>query len=165
MIDVRKAIQADAEQFVEVMRDAENSSFMLFGPGERNMTVEQAAKLIETINKKTKSALLVALDGQQLLGYLILHGETVKRIAHRGSVVIGVHSEARRKGVGSALFTAAHRFAKEQGISRLELSVIEHNEAAVQLYKKMGYEIEGVKRNSLVIDGEYVNEYSMACLL
>lgn len=165
MIDVRKAKQADAEQFVEVMRDAENSNFMLFGPGERNMSVKKAEHLIEMFYNEPESALFVALEGEKILGYLILRGETTNRIAHRGSIVIGVHSEARRKGVGSALFTAAHNEAKESGISRLELSVIEHNEAAVQLYKKMGYEIEGVKRNSLVIDGEYVNEYSMAYLL
>ncbi|WP_392396641.1 MULTISPECIES: GNAT family N-acetyltransferase [Paenibacillus] len=35
------------------------------------------------------------------------------------------------------------------------------NERAAALYKKMGFEIEGVKRNSIRMDGKYVDEYYM----
>jgi RimJ/RimL family protein N-acetyltransferase len=40
-----------------------------------------------------------------------------------------------------------------------------HNEAALALYKKMGFEIEGRKKHSLLINGTYVDEYCMAKLL
>lgn len=43
--------------------------------------------------------------------------------------------------------------------------VIAHNEVALSLYKKMGFEIEGVKRDSLYVDGEFVDEYYMSKLL
>jgi RimJ/RimL family protein N-acetyltransferase len=36
-----------------------------------------------------------------------------------------------------------------------------HNEAAVSLYKKMGFEIEGIKKKSLNIEGKYLDEYYM----
>ncbi|MFJ7744700.1 hypothetical protein [Peribacillus sp. NPDC097295] len=38
-------------------------------------------------------------------------------------------------------------------------------EAGVALYKKVGFEIEGTKRNSLVIHGKSYNEYYMAKIL
>ena len=50
-------------------------------------------------------------------------------------------------------------------IHRLELSVVTHNEAGLRLYKKMGFKIEGTKRHSLLIDGEFVDEYYMSKLL
>jgi RimJ/RimL family protein N-acetyltransferase len=40
-----------------------------------------------------------------------------------------------------------------------------HNEAAIALYKKIDFEIEGRKQHSLVINGSYVDEYCMAKLL
>jgi Acetyltransferases, including N-acetylases of ribosomal proteins len=47
-------------------------------------------------------------------------------------------------------------------LTRLELTVMVHNERAIALYKKMGFEIEGTKKRSMRIDGQYVDEYYMA---
>ena len=63
------------------------------------------------------------------------------------------------------MFDYMIQWAKKSQLHRLELTVIEYNEQAVHLYKKMGFEVEGVKRNSLLIDGQYVNELYMAKLL
>ncbi|WP_353611594.1 GNAT family N-acetyltransferase [Bacillus sp. FJAT-25509] len=56
-------------------------------------------------------------------------------------------------------------WAIKHSISRLELTVVKQNEAGVGLYKKMGYEIEGTKRNSLIINSNSFDEYYMAKLL
>ncbi|MFD0770009.1 hypothetical protein ACFQZ1_14560 [Bacillus sp. CGMCC 1.60114] len=45
------------------------------------------------------------------------------------------------------------------------MTVMVHNEAGIALYKKSGFEIEGIKRHSLMIRGEFVNEYYMAKLI
>jgi RimJ/RimL family protein N-acetyltransferase len=50
-------------------------------------------------------------------------------------------------------------------IHRLELTVVTENQAGLQLYKKMGFEIEGTKRQSLYIDGKFVDEYYMSKLV
>ncbi len=42
---------------------------------------------------------------------------------------------------------------------------MEHNERAVALYTRCGFEKEGVKRDCLLIDGAFVNELYMAKLL
>jgi RimJ/RimL family protein N-acetyltransferase len=165
-MEVRIGMSGDAEQIVEVMKDAEASNFMMYGPGEREMTGEQFRRFIEIINGKEHSALFVAVEEEKILGYLIMQGEMKpQRVSHRTSAAIGVHSESRGKGVGRALFEYAHRWAKERGIHRVELTVIAANEQAFNLYKKMGYETEGVKKDSLFIDGAYVDEYYMAKFL
>lgn len=37
-----------------------------------------------------------------------------------------------------------------------------YNENAVNLYKKVGFKIEGIKEKSSIVDGQYVDEYYMA---
>ena len=56
-------------------------------------------------------------------------------------------------------------WAKTCGVRRLELSVMVHNDAAQALYTKMGYVIEGRRQWSLLVDGAFVDEYSMAKLI
>ncbi|RKO61454.1 hypothetical protein Cdeb_01403 [Caldibacillus debilis GB1] len=43
--------------------------------------------------------------------------------------------------------------------SRPELTVIKDNEKAFNLYRKMGFVLEGEKVHSLIINGKPVNEY------
>jgi RimJ/RimL family protein N-acetyltransferase len=40
-----------------------------------------------------------------------------------------------------------------------------HNERGIALYKKCGFEIEGMKKKSLYIDGEWIDEYYMGKIL
>jgi len=56
-------------------------------------------------------------------------------------------------------------WAQQHHIHRLELTVMAHNNAGVALYKKQGFEIEGTKRHSLLINGQYVDEFYMSKLL
>ena len=164
-MNIRSATASDASELVEVMKDAEASGFMMFDSGERTLTAEQFENYIEATNQKQNSAIFIATEEDNILGYIIVQGETPKRIAHRASIVIGVHSASRGKGVGTALFAHAEQWAKEAGIQRLELTVIKHNEAAYHLYEKMGFEVEGVKQKSLKMNGEYVDEYYMVKMI
>ena len=47
-------------------------------------------------------------------------------------------------------------------LSRLELNVYTDNDAAIHLYEKQGFEIEGTLRNYAFRDGRYVDSYAMA---
>ncbi|WP_042477480.1 GNAT family N-acetyltransferase [Bacillus ndiopicus] len=165
MIEIRKAVSKDAQQIIKVMADAERSGFMMFSPGERQMSAEGTAKWIDNMNNELKSGLFVAQEGDAILGYMVIRGNNPERIAHRAYLVIGIHSDSRGKGVGKALFSFIIDWAKEQGLHRLDLTVLVKNTVAVNLYKKMGFEIEGVKKHSLYIDGQYEDEYYMAKLL
>ena len=50
-----------------------------------------------------------------------------------------VEKAHRRQGLGSALMTHAHTWAKQQGYSQMSLQVFEQNTSAIQLYQKLGY--------------------------
>ena len=57
------------------------------------------------------------------------------------------------------------KWARENAVTRLELTVVTENEQARHLYEKMGFVIEGKKERSMIVDGTAVDEYCMAKLL
>lgn len=58
-------------------------------------------------------------------------------------LTLAVAPEARRKGVGSALVTAAGVAALVRGAATMHLEVAETNEGALTLYKRLGFEPAG----------------------
>ena len=50
-----------------------------------------------------------------------------------------VDANHRRQGIGTALFYGAKRWSKERGMSKIQLTVWAKNEAARNLYKKLGF--------------------------
>ena len=66
------------------------------------------------------------------------------------------------KGIGTEFFKRLNIWAEESKVVRLELTVICENESAKHLYTNSGFEIEGIKRKSVCVDGTYLDEYYMA---
>lgn len=62
-------------------------------------------------------------------------------------------------------FKQLDSWAEKAKITRLELTVICENEVAKNLYKRNGFEIEGIKRNSILADGKYFDEFYMAKII
>lgn len=163
-MDIRKAVHHDVKALRDVMARVEESGFMMANPGERQLSVAQVEKMITALQTET-SALFVAEKEQEIVAYFIVQQEKMARTRHRASIVIGVDESMRGQGVGTKLFEAGFTWAKAHHVHRLELTYIAYNDAAGALYRKMGFIEEGIKRDSLYINGEYVNEYYMSRLL
>ncbi len=106
--------------------------------------------------------LLVAEADGRLVGYLSAEKGSLNRIAHSAYIVVGILSEYRGKGIGTEFFRRLDIWAEEMKVSRLELTVICENSVAKHLYEKNGFEIEGIKRKSVLVDGKYLDEFYMA---
>jgi ribosomal protein S18 acetylase RimI-like enzyme len=164
-VNIRPVQVTDAESFLELSKKIDESNFMLYEPGEKKTTVEKQQKFIDRILSEKKSILFVAESDDKLVGFILASGSNLMRNQHSVYLVLGVHEEYQGKGVASQLFSRVFEWAKENGISRLELTVIKNNYKAVNLYRKMGFVIEGEKVHSLMIKGEPVNEYYLYKLL
>jgi ribosomal protein S18 acetylase RimI-like enzyme len=107
---------------------------------------------------------LIAEAGGAVIGWcdIIRNGRPIH--AHMGVLGTGVVAEWRGRGVGTALMRAALDQARASGFSRVELTVRESNQVAIALYIRLGFVIEGVHRNAVLVDGVYENMLSMALL-
>ncbi len=164
---IREIRESDAENFLDMQKKIEEESqFMLLEPGEREDAVAAKRKLIrKVLARDNETVLVVENSNGSLAGYLRALGGSYQKTRHSAYITVGILKKYTGKGLGTRLFTELEVWARKNGIHRLELIVVKKHEAAVGLYKKMGYEIEGTKRDSLLIDGEYVDEYYMGKLL
>ena len=79
--------------------------------------------------------------------------------------IVGPPGERRRGHGALFLDLLCHRAANELGVHRLDLLVIERNEAAIRLYASHGFVREGTLRDARRYDGAYHNMLLMAKLL
>ncbi len=163
---VREIKTEDAEKLANLMKQVEaDSQYMLWEAGERTFQPEKQLKMIQEMNGSENSTILVAEKDTDLTGFLLSFGGSARRNKHSVYVVIGILKEYRGNGIGTLLFKKLEQWALKHNIHRIELTVVARNEAGLSLYKKMGYEIEGIKRDSLLINGEFMEEYYMAKLM
>jgi RimJ/RimL family protein N-acetyltransferase len=84
--------------------------------------------------------------------------------SHCGTLGVGLLPEFRGKGIGRQLMRRTIDAAFAFGLTRIELTVRERNAKAIGLYKSLGFEMEGLHRNAVFIEGQYENLRSMALL-
>jgi putative acetyltransferase len=108
--------------------------------------------------------LLVAEIGGEVVGNLGLHPVSKSpRRRHVATLGMAVRDDVRRRGAGGALLAAAIDLADNWiGYARLELTVYTDNAAAIALYRKFGFVVEGTASQYALRDGEYVDALMMA---
>jgi L-phenylalanine/L-methionine N-acetyltransferase len=108
---------------------------------------------------------LVAVVDGEVVGQLGLYATTRPRRRHVGELGMGVRDDWQGRGVGSALMKAALDLADNWlNLTRVELTVYTDNAAAIALYTKFGFEVEGTHRAFAYRNGQYVDAHSMARL-
>lgn len=162
MVLIRTIEVADSEKFLSMLKKLDKeTNFMMYEPDERETTItEMAQRINESI--KNSSFLIIAEVNSEIVGFLSADRGFANRIKHIAYVVVGILNEYCGQGIGTSLFNKLFEWARMNRISRLELTVMTNNEIAINLYKKFGFEVEGVKKKSMKIDGKYIDEYYMA---
>lgn len=80
------------------------------------------------------------------------------------AIYIG-EEQMRRKGYSTEATIMTLNFAFNYlGLNRIFLKVLERNNAAIGLYKKIGFTVEGVLRDSVFKNGNFENEVIMSIL-
>jgi putative acetyltransferase len=125
-------------------------------------TPEQVGRWIEKAGPDMVS--LVAVAGGRIIGSAALDRKAGRR-AHVGGIGMGVHDAWTGRGVGSALLAALLETADQWlGLRRVELTVWTDNPAALALYRRFGFVVEGTHRQYGFRDGVYVDSHAMARL-
>ena len=163
---VREATPDDAAASIALFeRLYAETSFLLWEPGEAHVTVEEQARRIAQTAENDAGVTFCCEAGGELIGVAFGSRGAAKRRRHALHLVIGVVQAWTGKGVGRRLMEALEAWARSRDVHRLELTVNVRNHRALALYEKLGFEREGVKRHSMRIEGEYVDELYMSKLL
>ena len=103
-------------------------------------------------------------DGaERVVGVATLSVNKSNRVRHSGSIGIMVGKEYHGMGIGRALMTNLIDIGDNWlMLIRIELGVFTDNDKAINLYKSLGFEIEGTKKYAIIRNGKYDDEYLMA---
>ena len=100
-------------------------------------------KSIETELSCRLSVWLVALEGEQVVGYV--GSQTV--IDESDMMNIAVHPDFRRRGIAEALVAELEAALRQRGSRALTLEVRDSNAPAIALYEKLGFAQVGLRKN------------------
>jgi putative acetyltransferase len=105
---------------------------------------------------------LVACLDDDVVGHLLLEPEQDMQRRHAASFSLCVAPEWQGKGIGSVLMQAMLVICDRYWVlERLELIVFSDNHRAINLYKKFGFETEGVCRKYALRNGIMSDIYRM----
>lgn len=161
---VRRALPEDASQIARLYSEPEVQANLLQLPypsaeGLRAWLVERQAR------GRTDIHLVAELEGQVVGAAGLDAASTLLRRRHVMGLGMAVSLRARRQGVGRALMQALTDFADQWGqVWRIELTVYTDNDAAIALYRRFGFRIEGTHRAYALRAGRYVDAHAMARL-
>jgi ribosomal protein S18 acetylase RimI-like enzyme len=106
-------------------------------------------------------------EAGELVGNIGIFRESGVKTRHR-AVIWGVYVDAAARGqrTGDALMRAAIAHARQlPGVMQIELTVASHNEPALALYRRLGFETFGRHPRALMLDGTPIDEDLMVLIL
>jgi len=162
---VRRAFETDAPALIALRRRLfEETSFMLWEPAEFTNTEDDERARIIRLGQQSNSLVLVADVGTQLVGLLSTIGGERNQLRHSALLALGVAKSHWSQGIASRMVQEAIAWSLAASLKRLELTVHTTNLRALSVYLRCGFEVEGLRRSSLLVDGKYVDEYLMSLL-
>ena len=163
---IREISIKDVENFISLLSQIyDESEFTFYNPGEYSPTISSASQRLEKYITSPTKAIYVAESDEQLVGYVFVNTETYERTQHEAVVYLGVREYYQHQGIGQALINRIEAWALNHHIRRIEATVVTENINAIELFKGMGFQIEGELKDKLFINQKYYNEYVMAKIL
>jgi GNAT superfamily N-acetyltransferase len=131
---IRRARRSDADQFIGLVLAL--AKFEKLDPP----TKEGRRRLVSDVFTKKRIRLLVAAEGERLVGYALYFYSYSSFVAKPTLYLedLYVLEDYRRRGVGFALLRRCVETAISDGCGRMEWTVLTWNEKAIRFYEKLG---------------------------
>lgn len=160
---IRKGNLADAEEMIDYLNIiSTESDFLTFGKGEVRVTIEEERKAIEDSLTSDNKLFIVAEINGKIVGNLFFRGGAKQRTKQTGEFGVSVLMEYWGLGIGRKLITYLIDWAKQTNIiKKINLRVREDNKRGIELYKDLGFKIEGLSTRDFFVDGKYFSSVLM----
>lgn len=165
-VEVRLVRVQDARALLGLSQQiGQETSYMTFGAEGFNLSVEEEVDHIESYLASENSILLVTEIDEQLVGLASLSGQKGSRLSHVAEVGVCLIEEYWGYGLGTMMIEMLLEFAENSPLRVLTLEVVADNHAAIQLYKKFGFQEIGIGHKRLNAQGIFYDVLMMEKVL
>ncbi|WP_299798465.1 GNAT family N-acetyltransferase [uncultured Shewanella sp.] len=165
-VEIRLIAESDLAKFFSYLREqlaengrGDNPLFQPLSPESDGLTEEMELGFSSGVAKVFPQSgwrrVWGAFDNAgSIIGHIDLRGHGEKYTQHRALLGMGVHSDARRMGLGRKLIHTVRQWAKDEaGIEWIDLWVLSENLPAIALYQASGFIKNGEVEDMFRIDG------------
>jgi RimJ/RimL family protein N-acetyltransferase len=160
---LRPFTEADADVMWEIIEDPEVIRFT--GEPSQELTPDRLRSWYGSRSDQPDRLDLAVTDRAtgQLVGEVVLYEWDPQERSCTFRTVIGPKGRDRGLGTEATRLIVGHGF-EQLGLHRIELEAYSYNHRALRVYEKVGFVVEGVRREAESRDGEWVDSVVMAIL-
>ncbi|OLO42783.1 GNAT family N-acetyltransferase [Alkalihalophilus pseudofirmus] len=124
-------------------------------------SVEEERQFINEMKSNENMYIVVDINGKVSGLARVLRG-SLEMKKHTGLFRTWLSPDAQGKGIGKKLMSYTLHWCKLNKFHKLCLTVFASNHVAVELYKKVGFVIEGIQKEQVWLNGTFDDEVFMA---
>ena len=160
---LRPFTEADAEGMAEIIEDPE--VVRLTGAPSGELTLERLRSWYGSRSEQSDRLDLAVTDRAtgELVGEVVLYEWDAHARSCTFRTLIGPRGRGRGLGTEATRLIVGYGF-EHLGLHRIELEAYGHNARALRVYEKVGFVVEGVRREADLRDGEWVDWVVMGLL-
>jgi len=125
--------------------------------------VERSEAFVNSNIEKANPHFVALVDGV-VVGWCDIYRDSHPWAQHSGVLGMGVVAAQRGRGIGKRLIGAALDAASAANFHRVELEVFANNAVAIALYERVGFVLEGRRRDAYLLPDGYCDLLVMSRL-
>jgi len=162
-ITIREATKEDAQLMIDFYNVVGGETdFLSFGKNEFIKDLTEYQKFLDDTKKEVNSIILLEEIDNKIIGISSINSSAKTRYKHVGEFGIVISQQYCGLGLGRKIIDYLIEWANSNGITKkISLVTSENNYRAIELYKKTGFEVEGILKKHNYINGVYCNTIMM----
>ncbi|KXF81833.1 GNAT family N-acetyltransferase [Enterovibrio coralii] len=157
-LTVRNVTLQDAQGIIDILNPIiEDGRYTIL---DSTFTLEEEQFFIQVFSENGVFSVAQHDETSEIVGFQTVEpfASYTRSFDHVGIIGTYVSANSRRQGVASSLFAGTFEKAKTMGYEKLFAYVREDNEAALNTYRKHGFEVIGRAKKHAKINGKYIDE-------